>query len=89
MQWDTTEDEQWNGKKPIRERIRDALSHHSYIILEWVDDIVLRDGYKKKTDSWDREATFSLSELFESTFKEINENDIVPSYASLIEELNS
>jgi hypothetical protein len=54
-----------------------------------VDDIVLRDGYKKKTDSRDREATFSLSELFESTFKEINENDIVPNYASLIEELNS
>ena len=86
---DATEDEQWNGKKTIRERIRDALSHHSYIILEGVDDIVLRDGYKKRTDSRDREATFSLSELFESTFKEINENDIVPNYASLIEELNS
>ena len=94
VQWliskiDTTEDEQGHGKKSIRERIRDALSHHSYIILEWVDDIVLRDGYKKKTDSRDREATFSLSKLFESTFKEINENDITPSYASLIEELNS
>jgi hypothetical protein len=49
----------------------------------------LRDWYKKKTDSWDREATFSLSELFESTFKEINENDITPSYSSLLEELNS
>lgn len=86
---DVTEDEQGNGKKPIRERIRDALSHHSYIILEGVDDVVLRDWYKKKTDSWDREATFSLSELFESTFKEINENDITPSYSSLLEELNS
>ena len=86
---DATEDEHGKGKKPIRERIRDALSHHSYIILEWVDDIVLRDGYKKKTDSRDRETTFSLSKLFESTFKEISENDIVPNYASLIEELNS
>ena len=49
----------------------------------------MRDGYKKKTDSRDRETTFSLSKLFEDTFKEISENDITPRYASLIEELNS
>jgi len=87
---DTSEDEEGKGKKTIRERIRDALSHHTYILLEWVDNIILRDWYDKKTDSWSREATFSLSKLFENTFKEIekNSNSIVSSFPFLLESLN-
>lgn len=76
-------------KITTRERIRNSLSHHTYLILEWVDDIILCDWYKKKTDSWDREATFNLSKLFESTFKEINEKDIDVSRSSLQELLDS
>jgi len=80
---DITENEKGECKKPMGERIRDALSHHTYIILEWVDDIILRDGYDKKTDSWAWEATFSLSKLFENTFNELSKNNIVESYSSL------
>ena len=82
---DTSTDENWLGKKPTRERIRDALSHHTYILLQWVDDIVLRDWYDKKTDTWVREATFSLSELFESTFTELDKNWIASDYSSLLD----
>jgi len=82
---DTSIDENWMGKKPTRERIRDALSHHTYILLEWVDDIVLRDWYDKKTDTWAREATFSLSKLFESTYKELDKNDVASHYSSLLD----
>lgn len=81
--------EKAKNKITTRERIRNSLSHHTYIILEGVDDIILRDWYKKKTDSWDREATFNLSKLFESTFKEINEKDIDVSRSSLQELLDS
>ena len=82
---DTSIDENWMGKKPTRERIRDALSHHTYILLEWVDDIVLRDWYDKKTDTWAREATFSLSKLFEGTYKELDENGMASHYSSLLD----
>ena len=86
---DTSIDENGIGKKPTRERIRDALSHHTYTLLQWVDDIVLRDWYDKKTDSWAREATFSLSKLFESTFRDIDENSIASSYSFLLEFLKN
>lgn len=86
---DTSIGENGEGKKTTRERIRDALSHHTYTLLQWVDDIVLRDWYEKKTDSWMREATFSLSKLFESTFRDIDESSISSSSSLLLESLNS
>ena len=85
---DTSQDENGKGKKPTRERIRDARSHDTYTMLQGVDNVVLRDWYDKKTDSWSREATFDLSKLSESMVNEINKSDIASSYSSLLELLN-
>jgi len=63
-----------NGKKSERERIRNALAHDNYTILAWVDQIVLRDGYSRSDDKWNRERIYKLSELYESTYKIMDEN---------------
>ena len=86
---DTSINENGVGKKPTRERIRDALSHHTSTQFNGIDEIVLRDWYDKKTDSWAREATFSLSQLFESTFRDLDENSIASSYSFLLEFLKN
>lgn len=57
-----------------RERIRNALAHDNYIILAWVDQILLRDGYVRSEDKWSWEKLYKLSELYESTYKAMDEN---------------
>lgn len=70
------------GEFTNRERVRNALIHNNYIMLYWVDEILLRDGYDKKTDSWAWEEIIDLSQLYEETYKEMihnmgNESNIV------------
>ena len=57
-----------------RERIRNALAHDNYIILAWIDQILLRDGYVRSEDKWRWEKLYKLSELYESTYKAMDEN---------------
>ena len=62
------------GRKSEEEHIRNALAHDNYTILAWVDQIVLRDGYSRGDDKWNRERIYKLSELYESTYKAMDDN---------------
>lgn len=70
----------WSGiKKPNdkftnRDHVRNALVHNNYTMIHWVDEIVLRDWYNKKTDTWEREETINLPQLYEETYKEMAYN---------------
>ncbi len=71
-----------NDKFTNREHVRNAFVHNNYTMLHWVDEIVLRDGYDKRTDTREREETISLPKLYEETHKEMvhnmeNETDMV------------
>jgi hypothetical protein len=39
-----------------------------------VDQIVLRDGYSRGDDRWNRERIYKLSELYENTYKAMDDN---------------
>ena len=70
--------EEWvkdpNDKFTNREHVRNALVHNHYMMLPWIDKIILRDGYNKKNDSWNREKVINLPELFKETYNEMNVN---------------
>ena len=61
------------NKKSENEHIRNALAHDNYIILAWVDQILLRDGYSRSNDIWNWEKLYKLSKLYENTFKAMDE----------------
>ena len=54
------------------EHIRNALAHNRYILLDWVDDVLLFDTYDKGSDSHDRENIYSLSKIYEDTYNKMN-----------------
>ena len=57
--------------------IRNSLTHNNYTILQWVDKIILRDGYNKKSNKYSREKIYDLKKFSDSKYQEmLDQNNI-------------
>lgn len=51
--------------------IRNSLTHNNYTIFQWVDKIILRDGYNKKSNRYNREKIYDLKSFSDSKYQEM------------------
>ena len=56
-----------NAEFSEEERIRDAMIHNQYTQLHRLKDVIFRDWYNKKTNSWEWEKVYNLADLYEDS----------------------
>lgn len=57
--------------------IRNSLTHNEYTILQWVNKIILRDGYDKNNNTYNREKIYNLEVFSSEAYKNmLNNNNI-------------
>lgn len=56
------------------EHTRNALVHNTYTLLDWIDYILLRDWYNKKTNSWSREKKISINDIYQKCVNVVIKN---------------
>ena len=59
--------------------IRNSLTHNEYTILQWIDRIILRDGYDKKNNRYSREKVYDLKDFSDTTYQEMTDQNNVNS----------
>lgn len=73
--WNT--DDSWNTTRSRvfteEERIRDAMVHNQYTHLHWVKNIIMRDWYDKRSNSWNWEKVYDLKDLYDDSYKKFKE----------------
>ena len=55
------------------ERIRDAMVHNQYTHLHWVKNIIMRDWYDKRSNSWNWEKVYNLKDLYDDSYKKFKD----------------
>jgi hypothetical protein len=70
-------DDLWNTVRTRvfteEERIRDAMVHNQYTHLHWVKNIIMRDWYDKRSNSWNWEKVYNLKDLYDDSYKKFKD----------------